>query len=157
LEEMESLNPRSPKDLEAEEAIRRSWPAKTPSPRPAPGLTITDTMSYMRNGLVAMAVAILAMVGLTGRVSGHEGHEHKVMGTVLAIDEKTIEVQSADRKQVSAVLSSKTKYLRDKTPAARTDVMVGERVVIVVVEDPHKVQNVKEVLLGATPPTDQKH
>jgi len=55
------------------------------------------------------------------------------------------------------VLSPDTKYLRDKAVAARTDVKVGARVVIVVVEDKDKVQNVKQVLLGAAAPTEHKH
>jgi hypothetical protein len=111
----------------------------------------------MRKRFVATTGALLAIVGLTGRASGHEGHEHKVMGTVVTIDEKTIEVESSDGNKVSGVLSAETKYLRDKAPAARTDVKVGERVVIVVVEDAQKAQNVKQVLLGTAPAADHKH
>ena len=109
----------------------------------------------MRKPFVAMAVA--ALVAGSGLLPAHEGHEHKVMGKVVTIDEKMIEVESTDGKKVSGVLSADTKYLRDKTPAGRADVKVGERVVIVVVEDKDKVQNVKQVLLGAGPSTDHKH
>jgi hypothetical protein len=98
-----------------------------------------------------MSVAVLALVAMTGRGLAHEGHEHKVMGKVVTIDEKKIEVESTDGKKVAGVLSPDTKYLRDKTVASRSDVKVGERVVIVVVEDKDKVQNVKQVLLGAAP------
>jgi hypothetical protein len=79
------------------------------------------------------------------------------MGKVVTIDDKKIEVESTDGKKVSGVLSADTKYLRDKTPATRGDVKVGERVVIVVVEDKDKVQNVKQVLLGTPPAADHKH
>jgi len=111
----------------------------------------------VRKASVAKAVAVLALMALAGWGLAHEGHEHKVMGKVVTIDEEKIEVVSTDGKKVAGVLSSETKYLRDKTPAARTDVKVGERVVIVVVEDKHKAQNVKQVLLGAAPSPDQKH
>ena len=43
---------------------------------------------------------------------------------------------------------------RDEPTYAET---VRARVVIVVVEDKDKVQNVKQVLLGATPATEHKH
>jgi len=109
----------------------------------------------MRKAFVAMTVA--ALVAASGLLSAHEGHEHKIMGKVVTVDEKKIEVESTDGKKVSGVLSADTKYLRDKTPAARADVKVGERVVIVVVEDKDKVQNVKQVLLGAGASTDHKH
>jgi hypothetical protein len=94
---------------------------------------------------------------MTGQALAHEGHEHKVMGKVVAIDEKRIEVEATDGKKVTGALSTDTKYLRDKTPAARADVKVGERVVIVVVEDKDKVQNVKQVLLGAASSSAHKH
>jgi hypothetical protein len=109
----------------------------------------------MRKAFVAMAVA--ALVAASGLLSAHEGHEHKIMGKVVTIDEKKIEVESTDGKKVSGVLSADTKYLRDAKPAARADVKVGERVVIVVVEDKDKVQNVKQVLLGTAAAADHKH
>ena len=98
---------------------------------------------------ILAAIAVMALVALTGRVLAHEGHEHKVMGKVVAIDEQKIEVESTDGKKVTGTLSAQTKYLRDKATAVRTDVKVGERVVIVLVEDEDKVKNVKQVLLGA--------
>jgi co-chaperonin GroES (HSP10) len=108
----------------------------------------------MRKAFVATAVVTL--VAASGLVLAHEGHEHKIMGKVVTIEEKKIEVESTDGKKVSAVLSADTKYLRDKAPAARADVKVGERVVIVVVEEKDKVQNVKQVLLGTAPAADHK-
>jgi hypothetical protein len=103
----------------------------------------------MRKASVAIGVAVVWLLALAGRGLAHEGHEHKVMGKVVTIEEKKIEVESTDGKRVTGVLSADTKYLRDKATAARIDVKVGERVVIVVVEDKDKVQNVTQVLLGA--------
>jgi hypothetical protein len=102
-------------------------------------------------------MAVTALLAVSGQLLAHEGHEHKIMGKVVTIDEKKIEVESTDGKKLAGVLSADTKYLRDKTPAARTDVKVGERVVIVVVEDKDKVQNVKQVLLGAAASAIHKH
>ena len=110
----------------------------------------------MRKAFVATVVMALVAAG-SGLGFAHEGHEHKIMGKVVTIDEKKIEVEATDGKKLSGVLSADTKYLRDKTPAARGDVKVGDRVVIVVVEDKDKVQNVKQVLLGTAPAAAHKH
>ena len=101
----------------------------------------------MKRRLVAMT--LVAAFAIAGRVLAHEGHEHKVMGKVVAIDEKTITVEALDAKKLTGVLSAETKYIRDKTFVARTDVKLGERVVVVVVEGEKEAQNVKQVLLGA--------
>jgi hypothetical protein len=111
----------------------------------------------MRKAFVAMSMVVLALVAMKGRALAHEGHEHKIMGKVATIGEKKIELESTDGKKVTGVLSPDTKYLRDKTAVARTDVKVGERVVIVVVEDKDKVQNVTQVLLGTAASTEHKH
>jgi hypothetical protein len=103
----------------------------------------------MPKTFLAMAVAALAFATMPAPTLAHEGHEHKIMGKVVTIDEQKIEVESTDGQKVTGVLSADTQYLRDKAAARRTDVKVGERVVIVVVEDKDKVQNVKRVLLGA--------
>jgi hypothetical protein len=100
----------------------------------------------MRRQFVAMT--LIAVVAVAGQVLAHEGHEHKVMGKVVAIDEKTITVETLDAKKLTGVLSAETKYMRDKIVVARTDVKVGERVVVVIVEE-HEMQMVKQVLLGA--------
>jgi hypothetical protein len=108
----------------------------------------------MRKPFAALAAAGMALLLGVAPALAHEGHEHKIMGKVVSIDDKTIEVESTDGKKVAGVLSAGTKYLRDKTAAARTDVKVGERVVIVVVEEKGS-QNVKQVLLGSGTPADK--
>jgi len=102
-----------------------------------------------------VAVTLLVVVALAGRVLAPEGHEHKGMGKVVASDEKTIQVESLDGKKVSGVLSAGTKYLRDKAPAERADVKLGERVVIVIVEE-QGVRNVKQVLLSTAVADEHK-
>ena len=106
----------------------------------------------MRRKLVAMT--LMAVVALAGQVLAHEGHEHKVMGKVVTIDEKTITVEGLDAKKVTGMLGAETKYVRDKAPVTRTDVKVGERVVVVIVEE-HEMQMVKQVLLGAAAADDK--
>ena len=106
----------------------------------------------MRRKLVA--VTLVAVVGLAGQVLAHEGHAHKVLGKVVAIDDKTIKVEGLDAKQVTGMLGAETMYMRDKAPVTRTDVKVGERVVVVIVEE-HEMQMVKQVLVGAAAADDK--
>lgn len=94
------------------------------------------------------AVFIAAFVAVAGIARAHEGHDHKVMGKVAAVGAQQIEVETADGKKVTAALTAETKYTRDKAAATHADVKVGERVVIVVVEE-KGAQRVKQVLLGA--------
>ena len=108
----------------------------------------------MRTKLVVPT--FMAVAALAGQLLAHEGHEHKVMGKVVAIDEKTIAVESLDGKKVTGILASTTTYMRDKAAVARTDIKVGERVVIVVVEEEGQGQKVKQVLLGAAVAEEHK-
>jgi hypothetical protein len=110
----------------------------------------------MRRALVAVAMA--AAVAMVSRpVLAHGGHEHKVMGKVVAIDEERIEVEATDGRMVTGALRADTTYLRDKVAVSRPDVKLGERVVIVVVEDKDTGQKVKQVLLGAAQSAEHRH
>ena len=102
------------------------------------------------------AVLIAASFAVAGSALAHEGHDHKVMGTVAAVSAQQIEVETADGKKVAAALTAQTKYTRDKAAVSQGDVKVGERVVIVVVEE-KGVQRAKQVLLGAAREEKPKH
>ena len=108
----------------------------------------------MKSRILGATLAAAFVLG--GIATAHEGHEHKVMGKVVAVTEGKIEVETTDGKKVEAVLLATTKYLRDKAVVARTDVKVGERVVIVTVEEKGQ-KNVKQVLLGAAAAEPAKH
>ena len=113
----------------------------------------------MKSRILGATLAVAFVVG--GIAAAHEGHEHKVMGKVVAVSEGKIEVETPQGKKVEAVLLATTKYLRDKTVIARTDLKVGERVVLVTVDEKGQ-KNVRQVRVGtgvAEPakPGDQKH
>lgn len=63
-------------------------------------------------------------------VLAHEGHQHKVMGTVAAIDDVQIKIKGKDGNQVSIQLQLDTEYKKGDQPATLADVKVGERVVV---------------------------
>jgi hypothetical protein len=113
LAEMEALNPRSPKEVEEEEA---GEDPKASTGQDSQALNGEEALHAQGNR--AMTGVGLALAALTGQAFAHEGHEHKIMGRVVAIDEK-IEVEALTARRVTGVLSAETKYLRDKSAAGR--------------------------------------
>jgi hypothetical protein len=96
----------------------------------------------------AVLAALALVAGLAAPAPAHEGHAHKYMGKVVTVSESKIEIETTDGKKVEGALVATTKYLRDKTPVTPADVKVGERAVVVIVEEKGQ-KHVKEVLLGA--------
>src|SRR3989442_185720 len=98
---------------------------------------------------VAVVLAFALMLFLAAPVLAHEGHEHKMMGTVAAIDAKHIDVTTKDGHKTTIWLNGETKFLRGKSSTTVAEVKVGERVVITAVEKDEKMM-AKEVLLAAS-------
>ena len=92
-------------------------------------------------------VAAIALLVWGGRTSAHEGHLHKVLGTVAVLDATHIEVDTTDGKRESFLLTANTKYIKGKKPCAASDVKIGARVALSVVQKDGK-KNVTEILIG---------
>ena len=75
-------------------------------------------------------VAALTLVLGVAAAWAHEGHTHKVMGTVSMVHENHLMVQTKDGKTVTITLNEKTSILRGKQKAAVTDLQTGSRVVV---------------------------
>lgn len=78
-------------------------------------------------------VFALAVVGLLAapRVAfAHEGHDHKVMGTVTMVHQNHLEVKDAKGKVTSVTLGPTTKVRRSKSVVSAADIKVGDRVVV---------------------------
>ena len=78
----------------------------------------------------AIAALSIALVGMTAGVSAHDGHVHKIMGTVMARDAKHLEVKTPSGEILSIAITAKTVVTRDKRKVSVTDVQVGRRVVV---------------------------
>lgn len=64
----------------------------------------------------------------------HEGHAHKVMGTVSAIREPQLEVKATDGKTSTMTITEKTKVVRGKAAIKLADIAIGDRVVVTATE-----------------------
>ena len=94
-------------------------------------------------------VTILALALLPTIVSAHGGEEH-VRGTVTKISDTSLTVKTPAGKTVEVGFDAKTTYARAKLPIQKTDVKVGDRIVIHAVEVNEKLVAHTVELGGAT-------
>ena len=112
---------------------------------------------------VSILLLVLAL-SPAARVLAHEGHEHKIMGTVSAVHENHLEVKATDGKTSMVTMNEKTRVLRGTAKLSADAIKVGERVVVTAIEtkdtDGKALMVAKEVQLAAVaqrPPTQPKH
>ena len=101
-----------------------------------------------------MFAVLAALVMLSPAVMAHEGHDHRVLGTVTMADPDHVMLTDTDRKAVTVYLNRETKILRDKKPARVQDITAGLRVVItatVVKENNVERMIAKVIELGPAP------
>jgi hypothetical protein len=106
-----------------------------------------------KNWIVAIALASVLVVPAVARA--HEGHAHKVMGTVSSVDGNNVMVKTADGKTVMVMLDSKTAITRGTTKLDANAVKVGDRVVAEGMEEKEMIM-AKTVKLGAVAATTKK-
>jgi hypothetical protein len=75
------------------------------------------------------AIAIVVALAVPPSVLAHEGHAHKIMGTVSSIDGAHLMVKTTDGKTVMVMLDAKTRITQGKAKVAASALKVGDRVV----------------------------
>lgn len=117
--------------------------------------TITEPNGREVSEMKPMAAALSLLAGLALSVgsAAHEGHSHRVMGFVKAVDAVHIEIETKEGKRISVLVNEETKYRRGKAAATAADVKVGERVVLTLVGKEGK-KIAQEVLLA---PSEGEH
>ena len=104
--------------------------------------------------IVAVALAGALVVPTVARA--HEGHAHKVMGTVSSVEGNNIMVKTTDGKTVMVMLDAKTAVTRGKTKLNATAVKVGEKVVAEGMEEKDMIMATTVQLAAAAPTTAKK-
>jgi hypothetical protein len=100
--------------------------------------------------IVALGVVLAAALAIPFAVRAHEGHAHKVMGTVTARNGNDVELKTPDGKSLTVVLTGKTTFSRNKQKVDGADVKAGVRIVVDVVGE--KDMTAKAVTLSALVP-----
>lgn len=83
-------------------------------------------MRLSATSLVAMAF----MLCVSASIDAHPGHDHKVMGTIKAIDGEHVLLESSNGHEVSFQVTKTTRLLRGKETGKAADLKVGMRVVV---------------------------
>ena len=96
----------------------------------------------MRNRIVLSLITGALLTGLLF------AHGDPIMGTVTAVGPDTITIKDRDNKAVVIMVEKATKFLMNDKPAKKTDVKVGDRVVIDV---PKNTNDALEVKIGTAP------
>ena len=94
-----------------------------------------------------VALALASALVVPAVAGAHEGHAHKVMGTVSGVEGDHVMVKTADGKTVMVMLDKKTAVTRGKTRLDAASVKVGDRVVAEGLEEKDMIM-AKTVKLG---------
>ena len=94
--------------------------------------------THMNNNIIKIAIrlALAACLSL-GFLAAHNGMEH-VTGTVAKISDTSITVNTTAGKMVDVAFDAKTTFTKASQPFAKTDIKVGERVVVHAAGEPGK-------------------
>lgn len=76
--------------------------------------------------LAALVLAVLAPVA----TFAHPGHEHKLMGTITAIDGNKVTMKTTEGKDTVFTVNPLTTFKRGKAKGAQSDLKVGLRIVV---------------------------
>src|ERR1700726_1812249 len=89
----------------------------------------THSMNTTRLKIHVALLAILSLALLPTIATAHGGEEH-VTGTVTKISDTSVIVKTTDGKTVDVRFHAKATYARGREPVQKTDIKIGDRIVI---------------------------
>jgi hypothetical protein len=75
-------------------------------------------------------VAMVVLAAPVARLLAHDGHEHRVMGTVTMAAADHVMLNDTEQKPVTVQVTKDTRVLRDKKPIKAEAIPVGSRIVV---------------------------
>jgi hypothetical protein len=110
-------------------------------------MTPTDS----RTVLSTILAAVLGIAAFTVPTAAHQGHEHKVLGTVQAVTTDSVTVvDSKGAKHSGEIVEGTTVVERPTGKVTATDIVLGERCALVMRMEGEKMIALK-IQLGAKP------
>jgi hypothetical protein len=108
--------------------------------------------------MIHVAILAIASLALLPAIATAHGGEQHVIGTVTKISDTSVTVKTTAGKAVEVGFDAKTTYARAKQPIQKTDIKVGDRIVIHAMEMNEKlVAHTVEVGSAAAPKPATKH
>lgn len=107
----------------------------------------------MKGWIAALVTAM--SVGASVPAVAHQGHDHKVMGTVTMAAPDHVMLKDTEGKNVTVYLKADTKVVREKVAAKVADIKTNMRVVITAATETDKGKErmvAKTIELGAVVP-----
>ena len=80
-----------------------------------------------------LGMALVATLAIAAPARAHEGHPHKVLGTVTMAAPDHVMLKDKDGKDVTVYITKDTKVLRTKKAMKVDDIKTGMRVVVTAV------------------------
>jgi hypothetical protein len=112
--------------------------------------TVTRENSIMKR-LAAVLVALgLLTFGMTVRPTAHEGHDHKVMGTVTMAAADHVMLKARDGKDVTIQVTKDTK-VRSRPAIKVEEIKAGTRVVVTATQKKDGTFTARTIEVGAVP------
>ena len=103
----------------------------------------------MKHG-VAIWALVAALWAVGSPLLAHEGHDHKVMGTVTTATADRVTLKDVDGKQATVLVTKDTK-IKAKTALKVQEIKPGTRVVITAREGKDKTMTARTIEVGAAP------
>jgi hypothetical protein len=104
----------------------------------------------MQRLLAGLLVGVMLIAPTGATLRAHQGHDHKVMGTVTATAANQVVVKEKDGKSVTIQITPETRI--KATPALKAEqIKPGTRVVVTASENKDKSMRAKVVEVGAAP------
>jgi hypothetical protein len=107
----------------------------------------------MKKWIVGGVIAIALLLPVVA--PAHQGHVHKVLGTVASVQGNRVDVKGTDGKVITVLLNAKTAITRGKAKADLAALKVGERVSVDYLQEKN-ANTAKTVKLAELPPAAAK-
>jgi hypothetical protein len=100
---------------------------------------------------IAVLAALIITVGLPLTAFAHEGHPHKILGTVTSATADRLVLKTRDGKEQTIAIASSTRLVKDKGAATAADLAPGTRVVVTAITTKGET-TAKEIRIGVAAP-----
>jgi hypothetical protein len=109
----------------------------------------------MKKWMVSLVAVVVLALGSASHLLAHEGHDHKVMGTITMAAVDHVMLKDKDGKEVTIKVTKDT-TVKAKTAMRVEQIQAGTRVVVTATEAKDKSMTAKSIEVGVVAAGDPK-